>query len=80
MFQKGKCYIIAEIGGNFTDYKTGKLLIDQAVECGADAVKLQTYRADTVSSKSAMFDQENTGICSQYDYFKKFELSEGLHR
>lgn len=80
MFQRGKCYIIAEIGGNFADYKTGKLLIDQAVECGADAVKLQTYRADTVSSKSAMFDQENTGICSQYDYFKKFELSEGLHR
>ena len=80
MFQRGKCYIIAEIGGNFTDYNTGKLLIDQAVECGADAVKLQTYQADTISSKDAMFDQENTGVSSQYDYFKKFELSEEQHR
>lgn len=79
MFQKGKCYIIAEIGGNFTDYDTARMLIDQAAECGADAVKLQTYRADTLSSKTAMFDQENTGVCSQYDYFKKFELSEELH-
>lgn len=80
MFQKNRCYIIAEIGGNFKDYETGKMLVDQAVECGADAVKLQTYRADTVSSKSALFDQENTGICSQYEYFKNFELSEELHR
>lgn len=79
MFQKDKCYIIAEIGGNFTDYETGKMLVDQAAECGVDAVKLQTYRADTVSSKDAMFDQENTGVCSQYEYFKKFELSEEMH-
>lgn len=80
MFSLDRCYIIAEIGGNFTDYETGKLLIDQAAECGADAVKLQTYRADTISSRDAMFDQENTGVASQYDYFKKFELSEKLHR
>lgn len=80
MFQRGKCYIIAEIGGNFTDYRTGRMLIDQAIESGADAVKLQTYQADTVSSKDAMFDQENTGVCSQYDYFKKFELSEEMHK
>lgn len=80
MFQKDRCYIIAEIGGNFIDLETGKMLIDQAAECGADAVKLQTYRADTISSKDAMFDQENTGVCSQYEYFKKFELSEEMHQ
>lgn len=80
MLQKGRCYIIAEIGGNFTDYETARLLIDQVAECGADAVKLQTYRADTISSKDAMFDQENTGVSSQYEYFKKFELSEELHK
>ena len=67
-----KTYVIAEIGGNFTDYQTAKLLIDHAKEAGADAVKLQTYRANTISSKQAMFDMENTGIVSQAEYFKKF--------
>lgn len=80
MFRRNRCYVIAEIGGNFTDYETGRLLIEQAAECGVDAVKLQTYRADTISSKNALFDQENTGICSQYDYFKKYELSEETHK
>lgn len=80
MFRKNRCYIIAEIGGNFTDFDTAKLLIDQVAACGADAVKLQTYRADTLSSKTAVFDQENTGVCSQYEYFKKYEISEELHK
>ena len=75
-----KTYVIAEIGGNFTDYQTAKLLIDHAKEAGADAVKLQTYRANTISSKQAMFDMENTGIVSQAEYFKKFEIDEELHK
>lgn len=80
MFSKqDKVYIVAEIGGNFTDYDTAKLLIDQAKESGADAVKLQTYQAKTISSKQAVFDMENTGIVSQAEYFKKYELSKDLH-
>ncbi len=75
---KGKCYIIAEIGGNFTTYEQAILMIDQAARAGADAVKLQTYRADTMASKDAMFDMEEIKG-SQYDYFKKFEISEELH-
>ncbi len=75
---KGKCYIIAEIGGNFTTYEQAVLMIDQAARAGADAVKLQTYRADTMASKEAMFDMEEIKG-SQYDYFKKFEISEELH-
>lgn len=81
MFQKnGKCYIVAEIGGNFTDLDTAKLLIDQAAECGVDAVKLQTYRANTIASRNTMFDMENTGVVSQVEYFKKFEIDEEMHR
>lgn len=81
MFQKnGKCYIVAEIGGNFTDLATAKLLIDQAAECGVDAVKLQTYRANTIASRNTMFDMENTGVVSQVEYFKKFEIDEEMHR
>lgn len=79
-FGREKCYIIAEIGGNFTDYETAVRLIDQAKASGVDAVKLQTYRADTIASKQAVFDMENTGIASQTEYFRRFELSEELHK
>lgn len=75
----GSCYIIAEIGGNFTQFEEAKLLIDAAKGAGVDAIKLQTYRADTLSSKSAMFEMENTGNVSQFELFKKFELSDEIH-
>lgn len=75
-----RCYIIAEIGGNFTDFEKAKKLIDSAADCEVDAVKLQTYRADTIASKKALFDMENTGVVSQYDLFKKYEIDESLHR
>lgn len=72
-------YIIAEIGGNFTTFEEAKKLVDGALYAGVDAVKLQTYRADTVSSKKAMFDMENTGKISQHELFKQYEVSEDLH-
>lgn len=81
MYQnESRCYIVAEIGGNFIDYKTAVKLIDQAIESGVDAVKLQTYQAHTIASRKAMFDMENTGIISQTEYFRHYELSEELHR
>jgi sialic acid synthase SpsE len=79
-YKDNRCYIIAEIGGNFTTYDEACRLIDEAALCGVDAVKLQTYRAQTLSSKSAMFDMENTGITSQFDLFQKYEIDEKLHR
>lgn len=81
MFQRGqRTYVIAEIGGNFADYDTAVKLIDQAAECGVDAVKLQTYRAETIASRQAVFDMENTGVVPQQELFRKGELSEELHR
>lgn len=77
---RGNIYIVAEIGGNFTTFDEAKLLIDAAYTCGVDAVKLQTYRAETISSKTAIFDMENTGVTSQFDLFKKYEIDETLHR
>jgi N-acetylneuraminate synthase len=73
-------YIIAEIGGNFTSFVEAKALVDAAHACGVDAVKLQTFRAETVASKNALFDMENTGITSQYELFRKYEIDEDLHR
>jgi N,N'-diacetyllegionaminate synthase len=76
---RDQIYIIAEIGGNFTTFEEAVALIDAAHSCGVDAIKLQTYRAETISSKKAIFDMENTGITSQFDLFKKYEISETLH-
>lgn len=79
-YSKNHCYIIAEIGGNFTTFEEAKRLIEEASRCGVDAIKLQTYRADTVASVKAIFDMENTGVVSQHQLFKKYEVNENLHQ
>ena len=61
-------------------FEEARQLIDAAASCGVDAVKLQTYRADTLASQVAMFDMENTGVVSQHALFKKYEVDEELHR
>lgn len=78
--KKDQIYIIAEIGGNFTTYEQAVMLIDAAKEAGADAVKLQTYQAETLSSKKAIFDMENTGVVSQFELFEQYSVGEELHR
>ena len=78
-YRPDRTYIIAEIGGNFTTYDQAVRLIDEAKATGVDAVKLQTYRAKTLSTRSAMFDMENTGVTSQFELFRKYEIDEKLH-
>jgi N-acetylneuraminate synthase len=73
------CLIIAEIGGNFTTTEGGIRLVEAAAKAGCDAVKLQTFRADTITSRKAMFDMENTGRMSQWEHFRKYELSKEDH-
>lgn len=73
-------YIIAEIGGNFLNFKEAVRLIDLAIDVGADAVKLQTYRAETIASKSAVYDMPNTGHANQFELFKKYEVDFQLHK
>jgi sialic acid synthase SpsE len=79
-YQSDRCYIIAEIGGNFTRFEEARALIDAAAGAGVDAVKLQTYKADTVASRNAVFDMENTGLVSQHELFKKYEIGLDLHK
>jgi N,N'-diacetyllegionaminate synthase len=73
-------YIIAEIGGNFVRLKEAKQMIDLAVRAGADAIKIQTFRADTITSKKAVYDMPNTGHANQYELFKKYEIDMDLHK
>jgi sialic acid synthase SpsE len=79
-FKADRCYIIAEIGGNFTRFEDARTLIDAAVASGVDAVKLQTYKADTVASRKAVFDMENTGLVSQHELFRQYEIGLDLHK
>ncbi len=52
MFNKNKVFIIAEMSGNHNQSIDRALeIIDVAANCGAHAVKLQTYTADTMTIK-----------------------------
>ena len=79
-FKKDRCYIIAEIGGNFTTFEEAKVLVDLAYETGVDAVKLQTYKADTIVTKTARFDLDNVGNMLQCELFKKYQIDFKLHK
>lgn len=72
-------FIIAEIGYNFENMDQAKKSIEAAAKAGADAVKIQTFKADTLTTKGLMFPKE-AGGGSQYEEFKRFELSEEAHR
>jgi len=72
-------FIIAEIGYNFNTLDEALRSIDVAVDCGVDAVKFQTFRADTVAAKGIDFPEEAGGT-SQYEEFKQYELSDEWHK
>lgn len=74
------CYFIAEIGNSFSNFQQAKLLVDLAKKIGADAVKFQTFEAETVTTKSNYFDMEVTGKSSQYEFLKKLEISKELQK
>lgn len=79
-FKNNKCYIIAEIGGNFTTFEEAKILVDLAKDSGVDAIKLQTYRATTLVTKTAKFDLDNVGEMIQYELFTKYQIDFKLHK
>ena len=69
-------YIIAEIGVNHEGcMKTAKKIIDQAKEGGANAVKFQSYKAETLASKNspAYWDMSKEPTTSQFELFKKHD-------
>ena len=69
-------YIIAEIGVNHEgSLKQAIHLIDLAKEGGADAVKFQTYKAETLASKNSpsYWDLTKEKTRSQYKLFKKYD-------
>lgn len=72
-------FIIAEAGVNHNgDIELAKKLVDMAVECGADAIKFQTFKAYEcagVFAEKAQYQNENMPINeSQFDMISKLEL------
>ncbi|MGE5340715.1 MAG: N-acetylneuraminate synthase family protein [Candidatus Omnitrophota bacterium] len=74
------CYIISEIGAMYEDIEGMKKLIALSGEAGAHAVKMQTYRAETIALPGSTFEFEDGSKMSQYDFFKRYEISEANHR
>lgn len=69
-------FIIAEAGVNHEgDMNLARRLIDEAKEGGADAIKFQTYKAETIASKDSpsYWDLSKEPTDSQYQLFKKYD-------
>lgn len=71
------CFVVAEAGANHNrNLGTGKELIDVAAEAGADAVKFQTYSAETLySKKTPKFSYLEAQTSKEtWDLIKEIEL------
>ncbi|GGH64396.1 N-acetylneuraminate synthase [Paenibacillus silvae] len=77
---EGSVYIIAEVGVNHNGLLDRALqCVDQALLCGADAVKFQTFNSKKLVTKNAQkadYQKGNTGYSgSQLDMLRQLELS-----
>lgn len=71
-------YIIAELSANHNgSIETAKQIIEEAAKAGADAVKLQTYRPDTITLNSDADDFKIKG--GLWDGRTLYELYEEAH-
>jgi len=71
-------FLVAEIGFNHNgDVELAKRMIESAAKNGADAVKLQTFVASEMISKSLLVDDpDNPGSeIPFYEFFQRYELS-----
>jgi len=78
-------YIIAELSANHNgELETAMKIIDEAVNAGADAVKLQTYRPDTITLDSDLDEFKIKGGLwdgrTLYDLYKEAHMPWEWHK
>ncbi len=69
-------YVLAEAGVNHEgDLEIAKRLVREAAEGGADGIKFQTYKAETIASRNspAYWDLSEEPTTSQFELFKKYD-------
>ena len=77
-------FIVAEMSGNHNQkYERAIKIIDIAAEAGVDAVKLQTYTADTITINSCeeYFQIKNNNLWPDqtlYELYQKAYTQQGL--
>ena len=78
-----KTFVIAEAGVNHNGSEALALeLVDTAAECGADAIKFQTFSADKLvrpGTPKALYQEFSTGSGDQHSMLKSLEMSVPLH-
>lgn len=72
-------FVIAELGYNFNTMEEALASVDAAAECGVDAIKVQTFKAETITTRGIDFPAEAGGV-NQFDEFKQYEISEDAHQ
>lgn len=82
--ETSKPFIVAEAGVNYYDIakkeniepiEAAMLMIKEAADARADAIKFQTYKAEKIASKysPAYWDTTKESTKSQYELFKKYD-------
>lgn len=85
MIRSHSVFIIAEAGVNHNgSLDRAKKMVEVAAGAGADAIKFQTFRADTLvtrDARKAAYQQKTTGPGeTQFEMLKKLELSVESHQ